>query len=915
MAFPSFGSRRCSERSGRRSSTRVSGLSGRGGVRSLSVEPLEERVLLAAVPVMLSDSLTFTPDPNLAVQVADITYFAAKDTAHGVELWKTDGTVAGTSMVKDIYDGSVSSEPASLVEVGGKLFFTAYEATHGRELWVSDGTEAGTVLVSDIYAGSVSSDPQSLLNVAGTLLFTAYESTHGRELWTTDGTTDGTTLVKDIYAGSVSSDPQGLIDVRGTLFFSAYEAEHGRELWKSDGSSDGTELVWDIRAGSVSSSPENLTELAGRLLFSADDGVHGRQLWILPPTLTDESYVATVDETLTVDAAHGVLGNDPELSTAILVEGPSHGAVVLDADGSFNYTPAPGFSGTDTFTYRASDGNGLTNIATASLYVAEPLGPTVYRQFDVAASAAGTWYSFETARDGVLSLQATVETSGTAKIELYGEDLTTPLAVSTAAGGHQRIDWEVEAGQQYYARLTGNSTAIDFRLANMVFQAGNEVFVLGSDGDDQFRLDFGTTHVLTVNGIDYAYAAASASAFYLDGVEGSNSTLLLGGGGRDVARLWPEFRKVFGQGYEVQVTNSADVVFEGRGGDDVAWLYGTAGDERLEGNSLIATLTGDGFTSTAIEVETVRALGGDGRDEAWLYGSDGNDRFEAGPVSAQLSGDGYLMVAGSFEAVHAYGRAGNDLAIFHDSAGDEVFQAWPTGSRMFGDGFARWANGFEVVRAYASEGDDRARLFDSAGDEVFRAWPTKAQMVGDSFRVLVSRFSRVVAVSTEGGNDIARLFGSSGNDVYAGTPDRGQLSGSGFSNRAVNFAIVQAFAGDGDDEAVLSDSIGKDKFVATPDFARFFGAGFSHRLTAFNRVIVNSTEGGDDDAYFTSSTGPDLLEAQSNSARLSIATLDYLYEALGFNYVRATAGSAASHKHVVDPLSFTLDPVGPWQDI
>ena len=87
------------------------------------------------------------------------TLYFANDGAHGTELWKTDGTGAGTAMVKDIWSGSVSSKPTWLTDVGGTLYFSARDTTHGRELWKSDGTAAGTTLVKDIVNGPGDSSP------------------------------------------------------------------------------------------------------------------------------------------------------------------------------------------------------------------------------------------------------------------------------------------------------------------------------------------------------------------------------------------------------------------------------------------------------------------------------------------------------------------------------------------------------------------------------------------------------------------------------------------------------------------------------------------------------------------------------------------------------------------------------------
>ena len=89
--------------------------------------------------------------------------------------WTSDGTAAGTALVKDIRPGSASSDPRWFAAVGGTLFFAADDPVKGGELWKSDGTAGGTVLVKDIRPGSASSSPQKLTAVGTTLFFTADE--------------------------------------------------------------------------------------------------------------------------------------------------------------------------------------------------------------------------------------------------------------------------------------------------------------------------------------------------------------------------------------------------------------------------------------------------------------------------------------------------------------------------------------------------------------------------------------------------------------------------------------------------------------------------------------------------------------------------------------------------------------------
>lgn len=90
------------------------------------------------------------------------------------------------------------------------------------------------------------------------------------------------------------------------------------------------------------------------------------------PLAIDDAFTVGEDDVLTV-VASGVLGNDSDADndplTATLVTGPSNGTLSLNADGSLVYTPDADFNGVDTFTYRASDGTGLSNLATVTITV------------------------------------------------------------------------------------------------------------------------------------------------------------------------------------------------------------------------------------------------------------------------------------------------------------------------------------------------------------------------------------------------------------------------------------------------------------------------------------------------------------------------------------------------------------------
>lgn len=228
---------------------------------------------------------------NSLVNVNGTLFFRVNDGAHGIELWKSDGTEAGTVMVKDIGPGNNTANhliPQFLTNVNGRLFFIMDDGAHGLELWKSDGTEAGTVLVKDINPGLGSGFYFGLTDkfmvVGDTLYFTANDGVHGVELWKSNGTEAGTVLVQDILAGSATSSPEWLTNVNGTLYFTANDGVHGIELWKSG--VEGTALI-DIVPDAGFMPLTNLVSSGGTLFFHGWSG----ELWSSNGTLNGTSLV------------------------------------------------------------------------------------------------------------------------------------------------------------------------------------------------------------------------------------------------------------------------------------------------------------------------------------------------------------------------------------------------------------------------------------------------------------------------------------------------------------------------------------------------------------------------------------------------------------------------------------------------
>ena len=329
--------------------------------------------------------------PAGLARVGETFYFSA-----GVgnrELWKSDGTEAGSVLLKDINPGPRASNPTAFTGANGTTFFVADNGTNGRELWKTDGTAAGTVMVADTDPGPGSGFVTSpaLLAVNGTLYFLGEGRSAG--LWKSDGTAGGTLRLVDSTVPRPLPGPRLLAEVGGAvvfagadrrtlvrydgadggggggatvlrggpdssfavatggfarlgdlLLFTASDGDGGVELWKTDGTVGGTELLADLnRAGA--SNPSGLARVGDAVYFAADDGVHGVEPW-----KTDGTAAGTVR---LADINPGAFGSSPSRFTAgpdgrtyFVATDAHHGTELWATDGTPGGTRRVGDLGT-----------------------------------------------------------------------------------------------------------------------------------------------------------------------------------------------------------------------------------------------------------------------------------------------------------------------------------------------------------------------------------------------------------------------------------------------------------------------------------------------------------------------------------------------------------------------------------------
>lgn len=219
------------------------------------------------------------PDSGTTAVLGGRLYFTAGDD-RGLALWSSRGTAATTERVVDLCVDTcslpdVSSGP-SLVAAGGRLFFLADDGVHGVELWTSDGTPAGTRLVRDLCPGSCGS-PSALHADGGEVFFYAQEPSHGRQLWASDGTEAGTRRLTDSLPDPGFQGPYlfapSLASLDGRIVTSGWDPRGGAEPWVFHRSGRGGEPLGDLATGGEPGArPSHLGAVGDRTLFIACDG-------------------------------------------------------------------------------------------------------------------------------------------------------------------------------------------------------------------------------------------------------------------------------------------------------------------------------------------------------------------------------------------------------------------------------------------------------------------------------------------------------------------------------------------------------------------------------------------------------------------------------------------------------------------
>ncbi len=790
-------------------------------------------------------------------------YFIADDDSTGYELWTSDGTEAGTVLVKDIYAGPSSSWPWDLTAVGESVFFAADDGVNDYELWVSDGTSAGTMLYADLYPGDWYSDPTSLYYDGEVLYFSAEDPIAGWEPWSAvlnDEPTD-IALSNDSVAenepiatvvGTFSATDTDAADTHSYSLVSG-DGDAGNAFFSIDGNQLKTAAVFDYESlGSYSIRVE---------VLDSGGGVY------------QESLVVTVTDVGEYDFGDAP---DPFYPTFLVSDGARHLAVGptlgslrdIDSDGQQD-GPALGDD-----TDGSDDEDGLLAVSLpgagyldASVEVAVSTETTAYLNAWIDFNGNGTWEDAE--RIGTVDMPAT-----------SGSNTITFDIPADAVPGETVLRLRVTSLPDSGGGLP-SGPADDGEVEDHLVTLEDDAYLYGGEATNDIILVSpgiaGTSsYQVSINGIVTTYDPAVYGAIHVDGFSGSDQVTINGTDEDETAVLQPGSVVFTSESFQIYIINVDTINVYAGSGNDLVTMTGSTLSNRLyrhDGYALFA----DSARSFRFYVEgfdTMSAVApSGGRNYAYLYGTSGQDSVDGNPDRVILlqqvgTAEEVSTTVTGFQYVYGYGRLGTDdeAVLTGSSTLSNRFYSYADYS-VFSDArrsFYFYMREFEAVTAESPGGPNSfAYLHDSAGVDTLLASPDSASLDrADSWcDTQADGFTRVYAYSTRGGDDTAELTGNAaGGNRYRGYPAYSTFSDVArtFYHYVYGYHSVTAIGSEDAalaDRAYLYDSPGDDILSAVVyENGKYQGAALTdtaasyvNQIVYFDLVYARSSDSGTTD--------------------------------------------------------------------
>jgi ELWxxDGT repeat protein len=240
----------------------------------ISVNDSGVRALHALSPDLVETALTLPEDGMVSrVRIASDLAFFTRFRLGLPELWRTDGTIAGTFRLGSSPHSWIDA--AVKTESGYQLLFPFSPLN----LWVSDGTPEGTRFVMEIPGSTHNYVGSPAIAIGSRAVFATTRAVGGVDYWRSDGTAEGLEWIAGIPNSSPAAMRPVLQRIGSVAVLEGYDAEHGVELRLLSSESAAPRILHDIFPGPESSDAGELVQAGDSLYFPANDGVHGRELW------------------------------------------------------------------------------------------------------------------------------------------------------------------------------------------------------------------------------------------------------------------------------------------------------------------------------------------------------------------------------------------------------------------------------------------------------------------------------------------------------------------------------------------------------------------------------------------------------------------------------------------------------------
>jgi ELWxxDGT repeat protein len=617
----------------------------KGNVRARAgFESLEARRLLSANLVADYGGIY----PTDSVIVNGVSFFAANDGVHGMELWKSDGTADGTAIVKDIVRGGGSSNIISMTAFNGRsvIFFTA-NRDGTRSLWRSDGTAGGTQELKNLGpARKLTSDVLEFqIRVAnGRAMFVIHGVDGSVNLWASDGTTKGTTSIFHMYddppetrylprlvtigtrvmiadgmmrmwstdgtaAGTFEvtrqeisdpSRPQTVLylptEINGTAVFLALREDGMIEVWRTDGTRAGTSRIGGATGGGTGV----LVQAGNRLFFQvAHEAAYSADLWSTDGTAAGTSKVVKLS------GSPYAMAPMPDGRLLLLLQ-QQHTYEIWTSDGTAAGTVPVASSQTGrNFGGAFLPAGGLFFFMIDPTDGADPAAPAVLWRTDGTTAGTVAVQDLASANDVRKGLIDVVDQK--LVIAIPGQEtLVFDPTTMAAPVGPAKATLKLADGVLRVFGTRGNDSIRVYRMAS-----DDSRFVVDLNGVKR-SFAFASVRKLIV----YGYAGDDAIAFNEANGLITLRSLIWSGAGDDT--IWGDSSRdtIWGEAGEdlINAGRSADMV-DGGSGDDT--IYGSTGNDTLSGqdgqDSLIGG-RGDDLISGGNDASDDHLDGGSGAD-------------------------------------------------------------------------------------------------------------------------------------------------------------------------------------------------------------------------------------------------------------------------------------------------------------